>query len=172
LDVEGTAAANNRPARNGEGNIEIRNKKQLDTHERMLIVVYAVCNMDYRNPLHTKGERKRIREAACNLVCYDLGYKKVLGVCMVDKWIEILEDSARIQGHRIGLKSRHKGTARGSFIAQIKRQHPTYLISLYRYATSIHGDDVTFQQLADAMNVKANIDQLIPEFNISVGQLK
>jgi hypothetical protein len=91
---------------------------------------------------------------------------------MIDKWIEILEQSARIQGHRIGLKSRHKGTARGSFIAQIERQHPTYLISLYRYATSIHRDDLTFQQLADAMNAKATIDQLVPEFNISVGQLK
>jgi hypothetical protein len=150
----------------------MRRKKQLDTHARMLIVVYAVCFMDYKNPLHSKVERKRIREAACNLVCYDLGYKKYLGVCMVDKWIEILEDSARIQGHRIGLKSRHKGMARGSFVAQIEREHPTYLISLYWYATSIYGDDLTFQQLADALNAKANIDQIVPEFNISVGQLK
>ncbi len=148
----------------------MRSKKQLDTHSRMLIVVYAVCFMDYKNPLHSKVERKRIREAACNLVYYDLGYKKVLGVCMVDKWIEILDESAQIQGHRIGLKNRHKGTARGSFVARIKREYPTYLISLYRYATSIHGDDLTFQQLADAMNVKANIDQLVPDFNISVGQ--
>ncbi len=128
--------------------------------------------MDYKSPLHSKVDRIRIREAACNLVCYDLGYKKVLGVCMVDKWIEILEESARIQGHSIGLKSRHKGTARGSFVARIEREHPTYLINLYWYATSIHGDDLTFQQLADAMNAKANIDQLVPEFNISVGQLK
>jgi hypothetical protein len=58
---------------------------------------------------------------------------------MVDKWIEILEESAWIQGHRIGLKSRHKGTARGSFVARIKREHPTYLTLLYRYATSING---------------------------------
>jgi hypothetical protein len=91
---------------------------------------------------------------------------------MVDKWIEILEESARIQGHRIGLKSRNKGTVRGSFVARIEREHPTYLTSLYRYATSIHGDDLTFLQLADAMNAKANIDQLVPGFNISVGQLK
>jgi hypothetical protein len=77
LDTKGTAAVNNRPARNGEGNVEMRSKKQLDTHTRMLIVVYAVCFMDYKNPLHSKVERKRIWEAACNLVCYDLGYKKI-----------------------------------------------------------------------------------------------
>jgi hypothetical protein len=83
-----------------------------------------------------------------------------------------LEDSAWIQGHRIGLKSRHKGTARGSFMTRIERDHPTYLVCLYRYATSIHGDDLTFQQLADTMNAKATIDQVIPGFNISMGQLK
>jgi hypothetical protein len=56
---------------------------------------------------------------------------------MVDKWIEMLEESAWIQEHRIGLKSRHKGTASGSFIAQVEPEHPTYRISLYRYATNI-----------------------------------
>ncbi len=172
LDTEGTANANNRPARNGEGKVEIVKKKQFDTHARMLILVYAACFMDYKNPLHTKAERERIKEAACNLVCYDLGYKKRLGVFMVDRWIEILEQSARIQVHLFGLKSRHKGTARGSFIAQVEREHHTYLISLYWYATSIYGDDLTFQQLADTMNVKANIDQVVPGFNVSVGQLK
>ena len=82
--------------------------------------MYAVCFMDYKNPLHTGAERERIKMAACNLVCYDLGYRKRLGIFMIDKWIEILEQSAQIQGHRMGLKSRHKGTARGSFIAQVE----------------------------------------------------
>ncbi len=57
-------------------------------------------------------------------------------------------------------------------MAQVEREHPTYLINLYQYATRIHGDNLTFQQLADAMNAKAHTNQLLPDFNISVGQLK
>jgi hypothetical protein len=45
----------------------------------MLIVVYAVLFMDYKNPLHSKVAKERIAAAASTLVCYDLGYKRVMG---------------------------------------------------------------------------------------------
>jgi hypothetical protein len=117
LDVPGTAAANNRPARAGEGNVEINEKNQLDTHARMLIVVYACAFMGYKNPANKKAARGRIATAASTLVCYDLGYRKVMGKTMLERWIKELEQSARVQGHRIGLKSKHKGKVGGTFVA-------------------------------------------------------
>jgi hypothetical protein len=52
----------------------------------------------------------------------------------------------------------------------------TYLKQLYRYATSLHGDVATFEELADAMNAKANIENVLPEhtkpMHLSQGQLK
>lgn len=64
----------------------------------MLIVIYTVCFMDYKNPLQKKVEWKRIREAVCNLVSYDLSYKKRLGVFMLDKWIEIYNSQLKYKG--------------------------------------------------------------------------
>lgn len=84
---------------------------------------------------------------------------------MVDKWTKIWEELAQT-GHQIRWKSHYKGTVRGSLMEQINRQYPTYLVNLYCYTTSI------FQQLGDAMNIKANIDQVALAFYISVGQLK
>ncbi len=79
LDVEGTAARGLRPSRDGEGTIELSNKKQLDSHGQLLIVVFAVNSMGYNNPQNSKATKKAIALAAATLVSYDLGYKKVLG---------------------------------------------------------------------------------------------
>ncbi len=48
LDVEGTAARGFRPARSGQDAVILNDKKQLDGHSRMLIVVYAINSMDYK----------------------------------------------------------------------------------------------------------------------------
>lgn len=66
-----------------------------------------------------------------------------------------LEQLMSVQGHKIGLKSKRKGTIRGSCNSQ-----------------SIKGDAATFYQLASTMNSKAAADDGIPNFQISKGQLK
>jgi hypothetical protein len=47
---------------------------------------------------------------------------------------------------------------------------------LFRYATSLKGDVATFKELADAMNAKANVENVLPEhmkpMHLSQGQLK
>jgi hypothetical protein len=62
-----------------------------------------------QEPLHTKAEWEKIRDAACNLICYNRGYKNRKEVFMVFfAGAKPLEKSAWIQGHRIRLKSCHK----------------------------------------------------------------
>ena len=90
LPVTGTAAANLRPARNGEGNVPLRDDYQLDGPARMQIAVCATNSMDFNNINYTKRRRERIAEAACTLVCYDLGYRKVKGQTMVKKYLQEL----------------------------------------------------------------------------------
>jgi hypothetical protein len=51
-------------------------------YARMLIVVYSILFMDYKNPMHSKAARERITTAASTLVCYNLSYRKVMGKTM------------------------------------------------------------------------------------------
>jgi hypothetical protein len=44
----------------------------------MLIVVYSILAMYYKNPMHSKAARERIALAASTMVCYNLGYRKVM----------------------------------------------------------------------------------------------
>ncbi len=137
----------------------------------MLIVVYACALMGYKNPTNTKAARRRIAMAASNLVCYDLCYNKIRGKTMMERWIKELEQSARVQGHRIGLKSKHKGKVGGTFVARVNEQDPTYLLTLYWYAIEVNGNNATFWQLASAMNAKAAVDQVLAEFHTSEGHV-
>jgi hypothetical protein len=77
-----------------------------------------VLSLGYKSPANTKAARGRIATAASTLVCYDFGYSKVMGKTMKETWIKELEQSARVQGHRIGLKSKHKGKIGGTFVAE------------------------------------------------------
>jgi hypothetical protein len=147
LHVEGTAARGLRPSRDGEGTIELSNKKQLDSHGQLLIVVFAVNSMGYNNPQNSKATKKAIALAAQSA---RMGRKKVLA-------------------------SNHKGRQM-SYVNTIDAIDPTYLKQLYRYATTLHGDTATYSDLANAMNAKANTENVLPDemkpTHLSVGQLK
>ena len=160
-DVTGTAAANLHLERNGEGNIWLWDDCQLDEPARMPIVICATTMMDYNNPKHTKSKRARITKAACTLVCYDLGYKKVFRKTMVESWIK-KKDDARMSSVRNGLKSKHKGRP-GSTIDYISSVDETYLHKLYQNATEVHGNTLMFLELATSMNQKITADQILPE---------
>jgi hypothetical protein len=74
-----------------------------------------------------------------------------------------------------GLNSKHKGKQM-CYVQEIDAVDATYLKRLYRYATILHGDVATFRELANAMNAKANIENVLPEhmkpMHLSQGQLK
>jgi hypothetical protein len=63
----------------------------------MLIVVYSILAMDYKNPMHSKAAKERIALAASTVVWYDVGYRKVIRKTMITRWINQLEQSARVQ---------------------------------------------------------------------------
>jgi hypothetical protein len=172
VDVEGTAAHGFRLAQSGQDAVILNDKKQLDGHSRMLIVVYAINSMDYKNPMHSNTTRRTIALAAATLMSYDKGYKKVLGKTRLEEWIKQLEQSARVSGCIRGLNSKHKGK-QTCYIDSTNAVDETYLKRLYRYASSLHGDVATFKELADAMNAKENV---LPEhkkpMHLSQGQVK
>jgi hypothetical protein len=79
----------------GEGNITINSKKQLDSKARMLIVMYTCSLMGYKDPMNTKAAKERIVTVASTLVCYDLGYQKEMGKTRLDIWLKEIEDSKK-----------------------------------------------------------------------------
>ena len=95
-----------------------------------------------------------------------------MGKTMITRWIHELEQSVRVQGHRIGLKSKHKGTIGGTYVSRINALDPTYLTYLFCYASGILGHTATFQQLANAMNAKAATDDVFPHMQLSRDKLK
>jgi hypothetical protein len=48
---------------------------------------------------------------------------------------------------------KHKGRAGTSYTDRITRAHPMYLHELYRQATSLLGDDATFEETAAMVNL-------------------
>ncbi len=99
----------------------------------------------------------------------------MLGKTRLEKWIKQLEQSARVSGCIQGNNRKHKGK-QTCYVQEIDAVDATYLKRLYRYATSLHGDVATFKELADAMNAKANVENVLPEhmkpMHLSQGQLK
>ncbi len=76
LDVEGTAAHGFYPSRDGEGTVGLTNKIQLDSHGRLLTVVYAVNNMGYNNPQNSIATKKPLRWSLLPLCLMILGTRR------------------------------------------------------------------------------------------------
>jgi hypothetical protein len=104
----------------------LNDKKQLDGYSCMLIVVYAMNNMDYKKPMHSKATRRTIALAAATLISYDKGYKKVLGKTRLEEWIKQLDQSARVSRCICGLNSKHKGKQM-CYMQEIDAIDATYL---------------------------------------------
>ncbi len=60
------------------------------------------------------------------------------------------------------LASKEKGR-QTSYIDTINAIDPSYLKQLYQYAKTLHGDAATYSNLANAMNAKANAENIIPD---------
>jgi hypothetical protein len=74
----------------------------------MLIAVYSILAMDYKNPMHSKAARERIALAASTMVWYDVGYRKVIVKTMITRWINQLEHQQKCRGIELVSKASTK----------------------------------------------------------------
>ncbi len=111
----------------------------------------------------------RIGEAACTVVAYDYGYKSVVGKYSRQNWIERIEDSVNYSSAKNEFQSKHKGKT--SYTGRIPMIYPTYLHNLGRQATTLLGDNATFEELARAMNLQSSAEQNLPTLNLTMWTL-
>jgi len=141
-----------RRKRNSDETIALNNKKQFTQDARMITRCIAMQQMGWNDNL-TWEERKRIGRAACTLVSYDLGYKKVVGSTQLHTWMKESEMQFSTGNTSSLAKSKHKGTEKYTDI--ITRDHPHLLHQLFRYSTSILGDNASFDEIANLMNTQS-----------------
>ena len=92
----------------------------------------------------TWTEKQRIALAACTLVCYDHGYKKVYGSSSVHLWMEKIVNYMKFGGEKNVLANNHSGKT--SYMESVEQRNPTYLHQLFRHATTTLGDNATFEE--------------------------
>ncbi len=112
----------------------------------------------------TKARKQTIYLAALTLVCYDRGYKTIIGSSQVETWIENVEKSTIFNGADNVLRSKYKGKT--SYIESITRDHPTYLHCLFRQATLTLGDAASFDELALHINQQSTVQQGQPTLQL------
>jgi hypothetical protein len=152
LDVIGTR--DNRPKRNAPGVTSLHNRRQLNPDERALVCFHVVYLMGWKKEM-TKARKLLLQEAALTVVCYDRGYKKVIGATQVDCWIKNIEESIGTSEVSNVLASKNKGKT--SYTDVITAMHPTYLHDMWHQSTRILGDAATFQEIATQINLQSAV---------------
>jgi hypothetical protein len=102
----------------------------------------------------------RIAKAARTIVLYDLGYKKVTGKYALEEWLKKIEDSFSFSSAKNVFRSKHKGKT--SYTDRITAVYPTYLHDLWRHATTLLGDNATFEEIAIQMNLQSTTEVFLP----------
>jgi hypothetical protein len=102
-----------------------------------------------------KHKKKRIAVAACSVISYDFGFKKVIGCQTLERWLKKIDNVVRNRNARLALNINHKCRPGTSYTDWIARAHPIYLHEMYRQATSLLGDDATFEETAAMMNLQS-----------------
>jgi hypothetical protein len=129
LPVQATGLQGRRPVRNGgEGLVSLHEKKQFAKEARYLAMLYATHMMGWRRDLF-KREKEQIALAACTVVSYDLGYKRVTGKYLLDNWLNRVEDSVRYSSSKTVVDNRHKGKT--SYMDRLTSNYPQYLHQLW-----------------------------------------
>ena len=140
-----------RPARVGNNDIEILNRKQATERMRSCAVFLAQL-WGYGEGSKTWEERQRIATAACNQIAYDQGYPKSTGSSQLGKWRDkAMQDISAGKSSALSRNFKH----RVSYTDGIEAKHPGYLHELYRYAIRTRGVLATFSELSETMNKKS-----------------
>lgn len=157
-----------RPRRDGNGTIEVHERKQTTERQRYLAVTLAKL-WGHDNPSLTYKQRRKIEQAACQQIAYDHGFKKSTGGHMLKQWEKKLK-SGVASGETAPLTSQHKGSRAKT--DEVDEQYPGYLHELYRYAINTAGIKATFNEIAESMNMKSqNPTELRPALSLHYKQV-
>ncbi len=160
--------ANERIDRNNGSLVKLNERKQLTQEARAVACLYATYLTGWQST-QTKSRKLLIAEAACNIICYDCGYKKNVGKHGLDQWLKRISNSVAKSSTTAITNNKHTGKI--SYLDQITRQYPTYLHELYRSACQLVGDNATFDELARTMNMQSTAYQNLPNLRIHKLQL-
>ncbi len=107
--------------------------------------------MGWQNDI-TKTRKQIIQEAALTLLCYNRGYKKVVGTSQVEYWIKNIEQSVmRNEAGNVLAKNFKRKT---SYMDMITDAYPTYFHEMRCQATQILSDAATFHEISIQMNLQ------------------
>jgi hypothetical protein len=149
-----------RRKRSGDGIIPLHDGRQLQPKHRR-IVVDNLSRMGY--DCASPDQRKQIKRAALNLVCYDFGFRRpACGITRVLNWEES-QGKMMISDQSLMYETNHKG--RTSLIADLEMQQPQYVITLFREAVKLIGATASFHELALKMNELSRDREEPFEFN-------
>ncbi len=130
LPVLQSATIGYRVERNGEEAIVLHDRKQFKNNERATVAIVATNLFGWHNNL-MKCKKKCIVLAACFVLSYDLGFKKVIGCQSLERWLKEIEDVVRNRNAKLALNIKHKGRAGTSYTDQTTRAHPMYLHEMF-----------------------------------------
>jgi hypothetical protein len=121
-----------------------------------------VCNVHYGMAARVtqKAEEVHRSSIACAIVSYDYGYRNVLAKFWLEKWLNKVENRVLHSSSTAIMMNNNKGKT--SYTDSITQQHCTYLHELFRVATNLLGDDVTFTRLAQQMNLQSEANEGLP----------
>jgi hypothetical protein len=169
LPVVESAFAGHRQRRNDHGLVALHNKKQFDhTSARALACLYATYLTGWKEN-SPRREKEQIALASCTLVCYNLGYKIIMGKFRLVHWLQQFKSSVLNTSALNVFNSKHKGSTNQT--TRVEMEHPTYLRELYRRAINILGDDTTFSEIAAQMNLLSTVEER-PTINLKKDSLR
>jgi hypothetical protein len=113
-----------------------------------------------------KRAKEQIALAACSVVSYDLGFKKVVGKKSLEKWLQQIDNAVRHGNVRSAIRIKHKGRTGTGYTDRITQAHPTYLHEMFRQATRLLGDDATYEEIATTMNLQSAGLQDLPTLTL------
>ncbi len=115
----------------------------------------------------SKQAKEWITLAACSVISYDLGFKKVVGrKKSLQKWLQQIDNAVRHGNARSTIKIKHKGRTGTGYTDHITQAHPTYLHEMFWQATSLLGNDATYEEIARTMNLQSAGLQDLPTLTL------
>ena len=79
---------------------------------------------------------------------------------ILEEWLKKIEDSFSFSSAKNVFRSKHKGKT--SYTDRITAVYPTYLHDLWRHATTLLGDNATFEEIAIQMNLQSTTEVFLP----------
>ena len=136
--------------------IQLHDRRNADATMRFMI--FDLANRVMAKSKLSVKERTEVLGYAAAIVFYDHGYKSVRGVSNLDRLWRRRLTLAHLKGNDTSpLTAKHKGST--SYTDKLESQHPGYVRELFRLAQKEIGNQATFRELAECMNVCLRTDE-------------